>query len=268
MSSLDELDLSLRAAIQTDRRIQYAAAYGSRTQVPGGVRQDDEFSDLEYYVHLHSGEHLDPLELVNKVTPVVLTTRTAFGTPNFVTPELHRIELHVVDSARLEDLLEWSVWSPDPAQMLVKDEHGLLERLLERFAAQANWAPELPQVTFDGVLNALVSIRAFVRRGELLRAYEWHALFVLGGLTRLARHAKQAAQPPAALHWAERELSTELLERLNACACGGAELEVGWICALNLCNELARCLQLDERAQLQAALSAFIPPESHPASGD
>ena len=50
MAPLDALDSRLRRAIQANPRILAALAYGSRTQLPGGVRQDDEFSDLEYSV--------------------------------------------------------------------------------------------------------------------------------------------------------------------------------------------------------------------------
>lgn len=130
---LDELDSRLRAAIRAEPRARFALAYGSLTQLPGGVRQDDEFSDLEYYVYTDPVQALTARELVEQVTPVLLEVTNPFGTPNFMTPQLHRIELHVQDVARMLGLLGWPVCSPDVAHMLVKDEGSLLAGLLERF---------------------------------------------------------------------------------------------------------------------------------------
>ena len=267
---LDELDSRLRSAIRAEPRILAALAYGSRTQLPGGVRQDDEFSDLEYYVYLHPGERLDPLELIGSVTPILLSVTNPFGTPNFVTPELHRIELHVQDASQMTDLRGWPGYSPDVARMLVKDEGALLAGLLARFANQPDWTPEAAQTTLDNVLNALVAVHGFLRRGERLRAHEWHSLWVVGGLTRLARHAEGASQPPAVARWAERDLSAEMLSRLAACAVGASELEAGSRLALTLAAELAALLSLDGRAELLAALSSAISPTpalSPPSSG-
>ncbi len=268
--NLDDLDLKLRAALQAEPRVRFALAYGSRTQLPGGVRQDDEFSDLEYYVYTNPGERLDPLELIGSVTPVLLAVTNPFSTPNFVTPELHRIELHVQDAGRMTDLLDWPVLTPDPARMLVKDEGGLLAGLLERFTGQPAWTPEAAQTTFDNILNALVAVRGFLQRGERLRAYEWYSLWVVGGLIRLARHAEGATQSPAAARWAEHDLLAVMLGRLNACAVGASELEAGWRKALTLAAELAAALSLDGRAELLVALSSAFrqtPAPSPPSSG-
>lgn len=267
---LDELDLKLRAALQAEPRVRFALAYGSRTQLPGGVHQDDEFSDLEYYVYTDCGQTLAARELVERVTPVLLAVTNPFSTPNFVTPQLHRIELHVQDVAQMRGLLGWPVSSPDIDRMLVKDEGGLLAGLLERFAGQPAWTPEAAQTTLDNVLNVLVAVRGFLQRGERLRAHEWHSLWVIGGLTRLTRHAEGTVQPPATARWAERDLSAGMLARLNACAVGVPGLEEGWQKALTLAAKLAATLSLDGRAELLAALSpAFSPtPAPSPPSSD
>ena len=262
---LDELDSRLRAAIRAEPRARFALAYGSLTQLPGGVCQDDEFSDLEYYVYTDPVQTLTARELVEQVTPVLLEVTNPFGTPNFVTPQLHRIELHVQDVARMMGLLGWPVYSPDVARMLVKDEGSLLTGLLERFAEKPDWTPEAAQTTFDNVLNALVAVRGFLRRGERLRAHEWHSLWVVGGLTRLARHAEEVSQPPAAARWAERDLSAGVLNRLQDCAVGVAELEAGWQQALTLAAELAAVLSLNGRAELSSAFSP-APAPSPPSS--
>ena len=262
---LDELDSRLRAAIRAEPHARFALAYGSLTQLPGGVRQDDEFSDLEYYVYTDPVQALTTRELVEQVTPVLLEVTNPFGTPNFVTPQLHRIKLHVQDVAQMLGLLGWPVYSPDVARMLVKDEGSLLTGLLERFAEKPDWTPEAARTTFDNVLNALVAVRGFLRRGERLRAHEWHSLWVVGGLTRLARHAEEVSQPPAAARWAERDLSAGVLNRLQDCAVGVAELEAGWQQALTLAAELAAVLSLNGRAELSSAFSP-APAPSPPSS--
>lgn len=254
MSPLDELDAALRAAMNTDPRVRYAVAYGSRTQRPGGARQDDEHSDLEYVLYPHEGEALDPREFTEGVTPVLLSVINPFGTPNVVTAKLHRVELHVQPADRLADLLGWPVWFPDPARMRVKDEDGVLARLLEQVSAQANWAPEPAQRTFDSVLNSLVAVRGFAGRGERLRAHEWHGVWVLGGLIRLARHAEEAPQPPAAARRAEFDLSPATLARLHACAGNVNNLDESWTLALRLAVELAETLELEARTELVRAL--------------
>ncbi len=268
----DSLDTRLRAAICADLRIRFALAYGSRTQLQNNVRQDDEYSDLEYYIYLRPGQEFDARSFVESVTPVVLAVTNTFGTLNFVTPELHRIELHIEQEERLAELLGWSVLSPEIARMLVKDSGDRLATLLAQFAAQPDWRPEVQQITVDRILNALVAIRGFLLRGERLRAYEWQALWVVGGLTRLARHAEAKRQPPAPGHWAERDLSAGMLNRLNECAPGISEPdrsspEHGFRYALKLCGELARELGLDERPALREALHAFSP-AAVPPSGD
>jgi lincosamide nucleotidyltransferase B/F len=258
VSTLDRLDAALRAVMQADPRVRYAVAYGSRTQLPNGERQDDEYSDLEYYVYPQHGQTIDPLDQFAGVTPVLLSVINPFGTPNFVTPELHRIELHVAPADRLAGLLDWSAWSPEPASMLVKDTGGVLARLLEQFAARPDWTPEPPQATFDNVLNSLVAVRAFLLRGEQLRAQEWHSLWVIGGLTRLARHAEPVTQhlpqPPAAARRAELDLSPAMMARLSACAGGIGDLAGSWAQALRLAEELAAHLGLEARTELVGAL--------------
>ena len=146
---LNELNSRLKAAIRAEPRACFALAYGSLTQLPGDVRQDDEFSDLEYYIYTDPVQALTARELVEQVTPVLLEVTNPFGTPNFVTPQLHRIELHAQDVALMLGLLSWPVCSPDVARMLVKDEGGLLAGLLKRFAEQPDWTPEAAQTTFD-----------------------------------------------------------------------------------------------------------------------
>lgn len=224
--NLDALDTELRRAIRAEPRILAALAYGSRAQRPGGVRHDDGYSDLEYYVYLHPGEHLNPSEIIARVTSPVLAVINSYGTPNFVTAELHRIELHFAEMKSLPDILDWPSSSSDPTRMLVKDAGGALARLLARFAAQSDWTPEEAQTTLDQVLNALVAVRGLLLRGERLRAYEWFTSWgVIGGLVRLARQAEATAQPRAAARRAEHDLSSEMLERINACAAGLEELE-------------------------------------------
>ncbi|WP_407538987.1 hypothetical protein Q0M94_12510 [Deinococcus radiomollis] len=263
---LDALDTELRKAIRAEPRILAALAYGSRTQRPGGVRHDDGYSDLEYYVYLHPGEHLNPSEIIGRVTTPVLAVINPYGTPNFVTAELHRIELHVAELDRLPDILDWPAASADPARMLVKDAGSALARLLARFAARPDWTPEEAQTTLDQVLNALVAARGLLFRGERLRAYEWFTSWgVIGGLVRLARQAEAAAQPRAAARRAEHDLSSEMLKRVGACAAGLEELEAGWVRALDLCTDLAQRLGLNERTRLQAALRMIMP--VRPASG-
>jgi lincosamide nucleotidyltransferase B/F len=254
VSTLDKLDAALRAAMQADPKVCCAVAYGSRTQLPNGARQDDEYSDLEYYVYAQVGQTIDPRKLVEGATPVLLAVINPFGTPNFVTPELHRVELHVESADRLAGLLDWSAWSPDPARMLVKDSDGALMKLLEQFAARPDWTPQPPQATFDNVLNALVAVRAFLLRGERLRAHEWHSLWVIGGLTRLARHAEPVLQPPAATRRAELDLSPAMLARLSACAGGVGDVDASWTQALRLAEELAARLGLEARTELVGAL--------------
>ena len=264
-ASLDELDARLRAAIRAEPRIVAALAYGSRTRIPGGTHQDDEYSDLEYYVYPHPGTELEPAELIETVTSVALAVVNPFGTPNFVTPELHRIELHVASLDQLSDLLEWSTASSDPARMLVKDGGDMLIRLLTRLTGQPDWCPKAAQTTFDQVLNALVAVRGSLSRGERLRAYEcltsWGAV---GGLVRLARHAEAVAQPSAATRRAEHDLSADMLKRIEPCAAGMDGLEDGWQQAVTLGAELARKLELDERLTLLAALKpSASPPLRH-----
>lgn len=254
-ASLDALDAQLRAEVRAEPRVMAALAYGSRTRRPGVIRHDDEHSDLEYYVYLHPGAHLGADELVEQATPVVLAVVNPFGTPNFVTPELHRIELHVAELDRLPDILGWPSSASDPAQMLVKDAGGMLALLLSRLSARPDWAPEAAQTTFDQLLNGLVAVRGFLARGERLRAYEELTSWgVVGNLIRLARHAEAADQPRAATRRAEHDLSASIRDELNAVAVGVADLEVGYAAALRLAEALAYGLGLDARSELLKAL--------------
>ena len=260
-ASLDALDAALRTVFRTEPAIRFALAYGSRTQVPPGRPQHDGYSDLEYYVYPEPGQTLDPRELVERATPILLAVTSPFGTPNFVTPELHRIELHLHDADQMPELLTWPVLAPDAGQMLIKDTDGRLQALLQRFAQGPEWSPEPAQQTHDNVLNALVAIHGFLARGERLRAYEWHALWVVGGLTRLARHAETAAQPTAVARWAERDLSAAMLDRLNGCASGVNGLDRACTRSLELCTDLGARLGLEPRARLISALTGFRNPE-------
>jgi lincosamide nucleotidyltransferase B/F len=254
-ASLDALDVTLRTIFRTEPAIRYALAYGSRTQVPPGPTQHDGYSDLEYYVYPEPGHSIDPRELVKRATPVVLAVTNPFGTPNFVTPELHRTELHVQDADRMADLLTWPVLAPDAGRMLIKDTDGKLSELLRRFAQGPQWSPEPAQQTYDNVLGALVAVCGFLARGERLRAYEWHSLWVVGGLIRLARYAERSAQPPAVARWAERDLSGTMLERLRGCTLGEGRVDLAWTHSLDLCADLGVRAGLEPRAELISALT-------------
>ena len=118
---------------------------------------------------------------------------------------------------------------------------------VEYFSGSGSHAGEI-------VTTYVVAVRAFLLRGERLRAHEWHSLWVIGGLTRLARHAEGAPQPPAAARRAELDLSPALLARLSACAGGIGDLSGSWTQALHLAEELAAHLGLEARTELIRAL--------------
>lgn len=163
-----------------------------------------------------------------------------------MTPELHRLELHVVDVARMADLTGWPRVSPDPAAMLIKDGDGQLARTLEEWASGPDWTPEDPQTAYDRTLNWLVFASAVAARGEALRAAEL-LMWVRGGLLRLARFELGLPHFPAATRLAEHDLDGW------AGRIAGAATPTQ---ALALCRELAAALGLEPRAGVLAALEA------------
>ena len=251
--TLAELDALLRAAMQRDGRFTHALAYGSRTQRPAGWPRADDFSDLEYYAYTAPGTAVDPKSWLESVTPLLLYSVNPFGTPNAVTPGLHRIELHVVEVSHLPDILGWPNSDADTAAMLVKDSDGQLETLLRVYASNPRFDVGTPQQVLDDLLNWLTFGSAVLRRGERLRALELLS-WVGAGLIRLSRFAEHAEQPRAATRWAEKQLPAARLERLSACTAGVSELERAYRAALTLGSELANELRLDERRALLDAL--------------
>ncbi|WP_425147519.1 hypothetical protein [Deinococcus sp.] len=251
--TLDELAAGIRTALLLDGRVSHALAYGSRTQRPGGHSLADEFSDLEYYVYTGAVQSFNPHSWLEKVTPLLLYVVNPFGTPNAVTPELHRIELHVVSVSRMPDLLDWPNGHADPAAMLVKDTDGQLQALLQRFVSNPPFDPGPPQAVLDDLLNWLTFGSAVLRRGERLRALELLS-WVRGGLIRLCRFAEHTEQPRAVTRAAERHLSAVRLQRLSACSAGVDALEPAYRAALTLAAELAAALGLDGREALVQAL--------------
>ena len=255
--TLDELDARLRSAMRRDGRFTHVLAYGSRTQRPGGDVVADAFSDLEYYAYTAPGEAVEPKSWLEAVTPLLLYSVNPFGTPNAVTPELHRIELHVIDNTHLPDLLGWPNPDADPAAMLVKDSGGELAALLRAYASSPSFDPGTPQAVLDDLLNWLTFGSAVLRRGERLRALEL-LTWVRGGLIRLCRFAEGTAQPRAVTRLAETQLPAARLKRLSTCTAGVDGLEGAYRAALTLGTELARELALDERRELVKALAARL----------
>ncbi|WP_237725066.1 hypothetical protein [Deinococcus alpinitundrae] len=209
----------------------------------------DQHSDLDYYAYVRPGQSLDPSTFVGAWTPLLLSVVNEFGTPNFVTPELHRIELHVQPVSQLSELLGWPVFGPDLTAMLIKDDDGTLAQTLQRWAAGPAWKPDEPQLIYDRVLNWLVFTMAVRARGEYLRAAEL-LTWIRGGLLRLARFAEQVPQFPAVTRFAERDLGP-WAQRVAALETGHADVE---LLALEICRELAAALGLDERLSVLAAL--------------
>ncbi|WP_237724940.1 hypothetical protein [Deinococcus alpinitundrae] len=171
MLSLDDLDARIRTALRTDARVSHALAYGSRIQYLNGERQDDLYSDLEYYAYLRPGASLSSRPFLEQLTPL-----------------LHRIELHVMDAAQLADILAWPFLHADIAAMRIKDEDGQLARILGEWAAGPVWTPQEPQLIYDQALNTLTFALAVAARGEHLRAAEL-LTWVRAALLRLARFA-------------------------------------------------------------------------------
>ena len=164
--NLDQLDLRLRRAVQQDDRISHALAYGSRTQRVGGALLSDRYSDLESYLYVRAGQTLDARAFVEALTPLLLGVVNEFGAFNAVTPDLCRLELHVVSAAQMAEVRSWPLAYADLSAMLIKDEDGQLARILGEWAAGPVWQPAAAQATYDQTLNWLVFAAAVAKRGE------------------------------------------------------------------------------------------------------
>ncbi|WP_231881560.1 hypothetical protein [Deinococcus puniceus] len=258
LDALDALDTRIRAALLADDRLLYALAYGSRTQIrPDGSPAADEWSDLEYYAFVRVGRPLVAFEFLRAITPVALEVVNPFGTPNIVTPDLLRVELHLEPESALDQIRGWPNGGGDPAQMLIKDQGGTLASILGEWASRPSFASTLPgsQTEFDNMLNWLVFASAVALRGESLRA--WELLnWVRGGLLRLARTLHGAPQPQAPARNAERDLPPGVLAALNETVSGTAVQAC--FAALALARALAARLQLDPRAEVLDALQAEL----------
>ncbi|AZI43455.1 hypothetical protein EHF33_12465 [Deinococcus psychrotolerans] len=247
--TLDQLDTKIRAALRADSRISHALAYGSRTQRASGARLDDGFSDLEYYAYVPKGELFDARAFLEQVTPLLLYVVNDFDTPNAVTPELHRIELHVAQASQLSDIQDWPRLGPDLEAMSVKDSDGQLTQILREWASGPAWTPDAPQQVYDQTLNWLVFASAVWIRGEALRAAEL-LTWVRAGLLRLARFVEEAPHFPAATRLAEKTLGEWSPHIWKVQGEGGQALS--W--AATLCRRLAAQLVLEAREPLLDAL--------------
>lgn len=246
------LDHGIRAALRADPRVTHALTYGS---FPQG--QADAFSDLEYYAYLAPGAEFDVRAFLESLTPLMLYTVNDLGTPNAVTPELIRVELHAVPDTQMSELLTWPNAGVVPEQMLIKDSSGRLRSLLAQLASGPVWAPDPPQFVYDRLLHWLTFGSAVLVRGERTRAL--HLLvWVHGGLLRLARFQVGSAHPPAVQRHAERDLPAEILGRFARCTGGLADLERAYSESLAWAAELAAGLRLDRHAALLAALTARL----------
>ena len=229
-----------------------------------GQRLDDEFSDLEYYAYLRPGGGLDIRAFLERLTPLLLYVVNDFGTPNAVTPELRRIELHAVDAAQLSDVLTWPVVHADLAAMSIKamsikDENGALAHLLTEWAAGPIWKPGEVQAVYDNALNWLVFASAVAGRGEYLRAAEV-LTWVRGGLLRLARFALNLPHFPAATRLAENDLGN-WARRISAVTGSEARATVqATTQAAALCRELAAELGLNSRDELLRQVNQRLQP--------
>ncbi|WP_216323140.1 hypothetical protein [Deinococcus aestuarii] len=266
---LDALDHRIRGALGSEPRLSHALAYGSRTQVDArGLPLGDRWSDLEYWAFLRAGQTLDPFAFLGALVPVALAVVNPFGTPNVVTWDLTRVELHVVPVERLEEVAGWPNTGDDPGRMVLKDADGRLREALARRAASLPFGATLPepQVEYDGVLQGLVFGSAVLARGEELRA--WDQMFwVRAGLLRLARAASDAPQPPNPARRAEGDLPDRWHRALRATVSGVAAPQA-YLRALELSGELAGALRLDPRQGVRAALGARLTsPGVHPHRG-
>lgn len=255
VAALDVLDARIRAALVAEPRVRHALAYGSRTQVgPGGAPTSDEWSDLEYWAFLEPGETLDAFAFLRPLMRVALAVVNPYSTPNVVTPDLIRVELHMVPGDQLAQISTWPNGGTSPNRMLIKDADGALRVRLEELATRPIFAATLPgaQALYDGVLNDLVFGSAVLARGEELRA--WDLLTpVRGGLLRLIRVLEGLPQPLAPTRRAERELPEGWRVALRGTVSGGAASAYGQ--ALTLSRRLAASLRLEERAAIQEALA-------------
>jgi len=262
-----DLDRRLRQAIVSDARIVCALAYGSLTQGTG-----DRYSDLEYYLFVPGAlsPALDPQAFLAALTPVRHAVINEFGTPNFITDDLLRIELHVEPLERLSNLLSWPGYTINPGRMLVKDSGGQLAGVLDELLRRG---PPDPRKDAPLVLGRLLNWLAFganvLARGERLRALELLG-WVRGGVLRLARLAENHTE-----HWqtasrlAEQELSPDVLTRFARLTGPLEDLERQYAEAWCWTQELAAVLcaevdRVDEHltADLGRRLHATGDPES------
>ncbi|MFC4454914.1 hypothetical protein [Deinococcus sonorensis] len=252
LASLDDLDRRIRDRLVQDPRVRCALTYGSRPQGLG-----DRYSDLEYYAWYAPGDAFDARRWVEAITPLLHFVVNPFGTPNAITPELHRIELHVEPLERMAAVQTWPNRRTRPDAMLIKDRGGQLRAALEQLAAQPVFTPDPPQQVLDQTLNWLAFSSAVLQRGERWRALELMT-WVHGGLLRLSRMAEHAEQPLAVTRQAELQLSPARLERLARCTSGLDGLEQAWLAALHICRDLAAELQLDAHPELLTRLDAQL----------
>ena len=241
---MDDLDRRIRTALTNEPDVSHALAYGSRTQRLNGQRLDDEFSDLEYYAYLRPGTVLDVRAFLEHLTPLLLYVVNDFGTPNAVTPELHRVELHAAQADQMSDILAWPNSHADVSAMPIKDEDGALAHLLVQWTSGPSWTPGEAQTIYDQTLNWLVFAAAVSGRGEQLRAAELLG-WVRGGLTRLARFALHSPQFPAATRFAERDLGLWAQQILQVD--GGTQAIIR---AISTCRRQATELELNVHAEL------------------
>lgn len=260
MSSLLDLDARLRAALRANARVSHALAYGS---VPQGV--SDAFSDLEYYAFVADPSTFDVRAFLDTVTPVHLCVVNEFGTPNVVTEDLRRVELHVEPVERLADVRSWRGVHGSVEAMLVKDADGQLRAALEALAANSPVDPaSQAQLTLDRALNWLVFGANVVARGERVRALEllW---WLRGALLRLARlHEHATGHFENASRQAERELSAAALDRFAALTGRVDDVDALYRSAWTWTNELASSLGLHVAEPVARALDRRFAEASSP----
>ncbi|ADV66573.1 hypothetical protein [Deinococcus maricopensis] len=254
LNHLDALDARVRAALRTHPLLTHALAYGSRTQGPAEQGAHDEYSDLEYSAYTPPGVTLDPFALLAGITPVALAVTNPFGTPNVITPDLVRIELHVHPDTHLREVLGWPPGSLRADLALIRDDSGVLTPLLQQLEAAPPALPDL-QRTYDDLLNWLTFASAVLARGEHWRAHEL-LTWVHGALLRLARAATGAPHRPAPTRLAERDLPALTLRALRRTTPGLNHLPDALRAALPLAAQFAQALHLQAHPALMAALRA------------
>ncbi|PNY81551.1 hypothetical protein [Deinococcus koreensis] len=255
LSRHQALDERLRAAMNRDRRITHALAYGSFTQGTA-----DGFSDLEYWLYLSPGsvQSFDLRAWLDVMTPLTHCVVNEFGTFVGVLPGLLRVELHAVSNTELAALATWPGDHAEPARMLVKDTDGALRPLLDALAARRSDPAAEAQAVLDRLLNWLAFGLNVLSRGERVRAHEllW---WVQSGLLMLARLRSGRTQ-----HWlnatrrAELELDAASLERYAAITGGLADLERCYAGAARWTLELAEGLGLRVNAGLAQDLRSVL----------